>query len=177
MAGNDQALSKTEHFRDLIYLYVFKIEKKVKRKKETKEYIGEWGVIMFDCFTDNIIISNNVSIMTKKNIFEEIIWDQTHDYQGQDSSRKIWMKYIPRRHDYKWKVWTEYETVTWKVGKDWCNQRRRKKVRRRSMLMSEVLLYSKYDVECFRRKMVWYIYYSSFLLSNERKERVERESI
>lgn len=177
MAGNDQALSKTEHFRDLIYLYVFKIEKKVKRKKETKEYIGEWGVIMFDCFTDNIIISNNVLIMTKKNIFEEIIWDQTHDYQGQDSSRKIWMKYIPRRHDYKWKVWTEYETVTWKVGKDRCNQRRRKKVRRRSMLMSEVLLYSKYDVECFRRKMVWYIYYSSFLLSNERKERVERESI
>ena len=69
VAGNDQALSKTEHFRDLIYLYVFKIEKKVKRKKETKEYIGEWGVIMFDCFTDNIIISNNVSIMTKKNIF------------------------------------------------------------------------------------------------------------
>lgn len=89
MAGNDQALSKTELFRDLIYLYVFKIEKKVKRKKETKEYIGEWGIIMFDCFTDNIIISNNVSIMTKKNIFEEIIWDQTHDYQGQDSSRKI----------------------------------------------------------------------------------------
>ena len=60
MAGNDQAKSKTEHFRDLMYLYVFKIEKKVKRKKETKEHIGERGVIMFDCFTDNIIISNNV---------------------------------------------------------------------------------------------------------------------
>lgn len=132
---------------------------------------------MFDCFIDNIIISNNVSILTKKNICEEIICCWTHDYQRQDSSRKMWIKYIPRRHDYKWKVWTEFETVTWKVGKDQCNQRRRKNVRRRSMLMSEVLFYSKYDGECFRRKMVWYIYYSSFLLSSERKERVERESI
>ena len=132
---------------------------------------------MFDCFIDNIIISNNVSILTKKNIFEEIICGWTHDYQKQDSSRKMWMKYIPRRHDYKWKVWTEFETVTWKVRKDQCNHSRRKNVRRRSMLMSEVLFYSKYDGECFRRKMVWYIYYSSFLLSSERKERVERESI
>lgn len=132
---------------------------------------------MFDCFIDNIIISNNVSILTKKNICEEIICCWTHDYQRQDSSRKMWIKYIPRKHDYKWKVWTEFETVTWKVGKDQCNQRRRKNVRRRSMLMSEVLFYSKYDGECFRRKMVWYIYYSSFLLSSERKERVERESI
>lgn len=132
---------------------------------------------MFDCFIDNIIISNNVSILTKKNICEEIICCWTHDYQRQDSSRKMWIKYIPRRHDYKWKVWTEFETVTWKVGKNQCNQRRRKNVRRRSMLMSEVLFYSKYDGECFRRKMVWYIYYSSFLLSSERKERVERESI
>ena len=44
---------------------------------------------MFDCFIDNIIISNNVSILTKKNIFEEIICGWTHDYQKQDSSRKM----------------------------------------------------------------------------------------
>lgn len=47
----------------------------------------------------------------------------------------------------------------------------------RSILMSQVLFYSKYGGECLRREVVWYIYYSRFLLSNERKYRDENESI